>query len=106
MLGRPRLLLRDAGRVLLEAAPAGVDPVEVGSALTAHADVTAVEDLHVWTVTSGFPALSAHVTVRPGGDCHRIRRELADLLHERFHIDHSTLQVDHVPGRSCRITAA
>jgi cobalt-zinc-cadmium efflux system protein len=100
------LLLRDAGRVLFEAAPAGVNPAEVGSALTAHTDVTAVEDLHVWTVTSGFPALSAHVIVRPGGDCHRIRRELADLLHERFHIDHSTLQVDHVPGRSCRITAA
>ncbi|MDP9866785.1 MULTISPECIES: cation diffusion facilitator family transporter [Streptosporangium] len=99
-------LLRDAGRVLFEAAPTGVHPAEVSAAIAAHAEVTAVEDLHVWTVTSGFPALSAHVIVRPGGDCHRIRRELAELLHERFHIDHTTLQVDHVPGTACRIARA
>ncbi|WP_068924673.1 cation diffusion facilitator family transporter [Planobispora rosea] len=108
-------LLRDAGRILFEAAPAGLDPLEIGAAITGHPEVTAVEDLHVWTVTSGFPALSAHVVVEPGGDCHRIRREVAALLHERFHIDHTTLQVDHVssvssasgePGSACRITVA
>ena len=53
-------------------------------------------DLHVWTVTDGFPALSAHVLVQPGADCHRIRLELEALLHERFGIDHTTLQVEHV----------
>ncbi|WP_406313487.1 cation diffusion facilitator family transporter [Streptosporangium sp. NBC_01639] len=99
-------LLRDAGRILFEAAPPGLHPAEVSEAIAAHADVTGVEDLHVWTVTSGFPALSAHVIVRTGGDCHRIRRELAELLHERFHIDHTTLQVDHVPGTACRILKA
>ncbi|OUC86634.1 cation transporter [Streptosporangium minutum] len=99
-------LLRDAGRILFEAAPPGVHPAEVSAAITAHGDVTGVEDLHVWTVTSGFPALSAHVIVKTGGDCHRIRRELAELLHERFHIDHTTLQVDHVPGTACRIVKA
>ncbi|GAA4229650.1 cobalt-zinc-cadmium efflux system protein [Streptosporangium album] len=99
-------LLRDAGRVLFEAAPPGVHPDEVSAAITTHPDVTGMEDLHVWTVTSGFPALSAHVIVRTGGDCHRIRRELAELLHERFHIDHTTLQVDHVPGTACRIFKA
>jgi cobalt-zinc-cadmium efflux system protein len=99
-------LLRDAGRILFEAAPAGVHPAEVNAAIVAHSEVTAVEDLHVWTVTSGFPALSAHVIVKPGGDCHRVRRELAELLHERFHIDHTTLQVDHVPGTACRIVSA
>ncbi|MFD1499556.1 cation diffusion facilitator family transporter, partial [Streptosporangium lutulentum] len=99
-------LLRDAGRILFEAAPAGVHPAEVSAVIVAHSGVTAVEDLHVWTVTSGFPALSAHVIVEPGGDCHRVRRELADLLHERFHIDHTTLQVDHVPGAACRIVSA
>lgn len=97
-------LLRDAGRILFEAAPDGVNPAEVSATITAHTGVTGVEDLHVWTVTSGFPALSAHVTVMPGGDCHRVRRELAELLHERFHIDHTTLQVDHVPGTACRLT--
>ncbi|MET8053477.1 MULTISPECIES: cation diffusion facilitator family transporter [unclassified Streptosporangium] len=96
-------LLRDAGRILFEAAPDGVNPAEVSAAIIAHASVTGVEDLHVWTVTSGFPALSAHVTVMPGGDCHQVRRELAELLHQRFHIDHTTLQVDHVPGTACRM---
>ncbi|MEU9830671.1 cation diffusion facilitator family transporter [Streptosporangium sp. NPDC048047] len=99
-------LLREAGRVLFEAAPSGAPPAEVGAAICGHPDVTGVEDLHVWTVTSGFPALSAHVSVRPGGDCHRVRRELAELLHERFQIDHTTLQVDHVPGTTCRIAGA
>jgi cobalt-zinc-cadmium efflux system protein len=50
----------------------------------------------VWTVTSGFPALSAHVLVDPGADCHRIRLELERMLRDRFSIDHTTLQVDHV----------
>jgi cobalt-zinc-cadmium efflux system protein len=58
--------------------------------------VVETHDLHVWTVTDGFPALSAHVLVRPGADCHRIRLELEALLHERFGIDHTTLQVEHV----------
>ena len=54
-----------------------------------------MHDLHVWTITSGFPALSAHVLVRPGEDCHRRRRELERLLHDQFGIEHTTLQVDH-----------
>ena len=60
--------------------------------------VVDVHDLHVWTITSGFPALSAHVLVRPGADCHAIRRELEVLLHERFELTHTTLQVEHAPG--------
>jgi cobalt-zinc-cadmium efflux system protein len=58
-------------------------------------EVVEVHDLHVWTITSGFPALSAHVLVRPGADCHAKQRELQRLLAERFAIEHSTLQVDH-----------
>jgi cobalt-zinc-cadmium efflux system protein len=60
--------------------------------------VVEVHDLHVWEVTSGFAALSAHVTVRAGDDCHAVRRSLQQLLEERFHIDHTTLQVDHEPA--------
>ncbi len=89
-------LLTKAGRVLLEAAPAGTDPEEVGQALVRHPHVANVHDLHVWEVTSGFPALSAHVLVHPGDDCHAIRLELEHLLDERFGITHTTLQVDHV----------
>lgn len=88
-------LLHDSGRVLLEAAPEGVDVEEIGRALAAHAHVESVHDLHVWEISSGFPSLSAHVLVRPGDDCHGIRRELEQLLHDRFHLDHTTLQVDH-----------
>ncbi len=54
-----------------------------------------VHDLHVWEVTTGFPALSAHVVVRAGDDCHELRRVLQQLLAERFDLHHTTLQVDH-----------
>jgi len=60
--------------------------------------VTEVHDLHVWEVTSGFPALSAHVIVSRDGDCHKARRDLEALLHERFELEHTTLQVDHEDG--------
>src|SRR5215210_1665271 len=87
-------LLRDSGRVLFEAAPRDLDPEEIGTALAAQNHVVEVHDLHVWEVTSGFPAISAHVTVRAGCDTQAHRRELAQLLSERFGIAHSTLQVE------------
>jgi cobalt-zinc-cadmium efflux system protein len=89
-------LLRDSGRVLLEAAPKGLDPQEVGRALASQHHVVEVHDLHLWEVSSSFPTLSAHVLVRPECDCQAHRRELAELLRERFGIEHSTLQVEHV----------
>jgi cobalt-zinc-cadmium efflux system protein len=88
-------LLHDSGRVLLEAAPDGVEVEEIGRALAAHPHVESVHDLHVWQISSGFPSLSAHVLVHEGDDCHGIRRELEQLLRERFDLDHTTLQVDH-----------
>jgi cobalt-zinc-cadmium efflux system protein len=87
-------LLRDSGRVLLEAAPRNLDPDEIGNALAAEPHVVEVHDLHVWEVTSGFPALSAHITVRSGCDTQSHRRQLAEMLHRRFGIEHSTLQVE------------
>src|ERR671915_1541768 len=87
-------LLRDSGRVLLEASPRDLDPEEIGTALAAQNHVVEVHDLHVWEVTSGFPAISAHVTVRAGCDTQAHRRELAELLRERFGVAHSTLQVE------------
>ena len=88
-------LLRDSGRVLLEAAPQGISVDAVGRAIAAHPHVESLHDLHVWEVSSGFPSLSAHVLVHPGDDCHAIRRELEQTLAERFGIEHTTLQVDH-----------
>jgi cobalt-zinc-cadmium efflux system protein len=98
MLRSGWLLLRDAGRVLLEGAPEGVDPQAVGHALAGMPGVVEVHDLHVWEVTSGFPALAAHVLVKPGDDCHGVRRSLQIMVGERFGIEHVTLQVDHAPA--------
>lgn len=91
-------LLRESGRVFLEAAPRGIDPQAVGRRMAAHPGVTEVHDLHVWEVTSGFPALSAHVLVARDADCHGARRSLEAMLHEEFAIEHTTLQVDHDGG--------
>src|SRR5438445_6378208 len=88
-------LLRDSGRVLLEAAPEGMDVADVGTALAGNPRVVEVHDLHVWELGTGFPSLSAHVLVAQGDDCHAVRRELEQLLEERFAIHHTTLQVDH-----------
>jgi cobalt-zinc-cadmium efflux system protein len=98
-------LLRATGRVLLEAAPEGVDPADVATAMRAHAGVSGVHDLHVWEIGSGFPALSAHVLVARDEDCHRIRRELEAVLHDRFGLDHTTLQVDHTSDRLLGISS-
>jgi cobalt-zinc-cadmium efflux system protein len=92
-------LLRESGRVFLEAAPRGFDPDAIGKALAGVPGVHEVHDLHLWEVTSGFPAFSAHVTVDEDADCHAARLRLEHELHERFGIDHTTLQVDHLHPR-------
>jgi cobalt-zinc-cadmium efflux system protein len=91
-------LLRASGRIFLEAAPEGVDVGEIGRALAAAPGVASIHDLHVWELTSGFPALSAHVVVGAEEDCHGRRAELGALLHDRYGIDHATLQVEHEQG--------
>ncbi len=88
-------LVRDSGRVLLEGAPKGLDPQEIGNAMARVPGVVEVHDLHVWEVTSGFPALAAHLIVEPDADCHGLRQQTAALLHDRFDIEHTTLQVEH-----------
>jgi cobalt-zinc-cadmium efflux system protein len=89
------VLLSESTRILLEASPEGAEPGAVAEAMLAVPRVVEVHDLHVWTVGSGFPSLSAHVLVEPGADCHGIRLELASLLADRFGLSHSTLQVEH-----------
>jgi cobalt-zinc-cadmium efflux system protein len=90
-------LLRDSSRIFLEMSPRELDPAAVGRAIASVEHVVEAHDLHVWTVTSGFPALSAHVLCRPDADCHAVRREIEAMLHERFGLEHTTLQVDHAP---------
>jgi len=99
-------LVKASGRVFLEAAPEGLDPRAIGEALVRQPTVIEVHDLHVWEVTSGFPALSAHVLVGVDSDCHAARREMEAMLHTRFGLDHTTLQVDHVGGELLEISAS
>ncbi|MGW1377070.1 cation diffusion facilitator family transporter [Streptomyces sp. NPDC002446] len=89
-------LVRESGRIFMEAAPAGIDPDAIGDHLVAENEVVEVHDLHIWQITSGQPALSAHILVAPGGDCHKVRRSLQELLSGEYGITHATLQVDHV----------
>jgi len=89
-------LVRASGRIFLEAAPAGIDPDSVADRLVAAPLVMEIHDLHIWEITSGQPALSAHILVAPGGDCHAVRRELQRQLRDDYRITHATLQVDHV----------
>ena len=83
-------LLRETGRILLEAAPEGYASGEITTAITRQPAVASVHDVHVWLITTGFPALSALVLVRPPAGCHRVRRELEQLLCERFTLDHTS----------------
>lgn len=93
-------VLRESAHILLEGTPRGIDARELAARLTVVPGVVEVHDLHVWTITSGFPALSAHVLVDPGDDCHARRRELERLLADEYGVRHTTLQVDHArPGR-------
>ena len=96
-------LLRESTAIFLERAPEDADPEAIGRALVAEEDVVEVHDLHVWTVTSGFSALSAHVLVTPGADCHAARRRLEQTLNSRFGLTHTTLQVDHAEAATTRV---
>jgi cobalt-zinc-cadmium efflux system protein len=98
-------VLRESLGVLLEAAPEGIDAEAVGRRMASVEGVSEVHDLHIWTITSGFPALSAHVLVPEGEDCHARRRELSEMLLRDFGIAHTTLQVEHgdAHGRPVRV---
>lgn len=90
-------LVRAANRIFLEAAPTHLHPARIATAMTRVEGVVAVHDLHIWEITSGSPALSAHVLVAPGQDCHRAHTAVAALLADEFHIDHITVQLEHDP---------
>jgi cobalt-zinc-cadmium efflux system protein len=99
-------LLKASARVFLEASPRGVNPEEIGEALAACANVVEVHDLHVWEISHGFTALSAHALVRADADCHAARRAMEEMLGERFGIAHTTLQVEHVDETLLEISPA
>ena len=87
-------LVREPLDVLMESAPAGLDVEEIGQAMCGVEGVRGVHELHVWTVTSGFEALAAHVVAAPDTDRDRVRRETEYLLQDRYGIEHTTLQME------------
>jgi len=97
-------LVRESSRIFLEAAPAGLDPGRIGTLMAARPDVAEIHDLHIWEITSGQPALSAHILVEAGKDCHAVRTDLATLLATEHHVEHATLQVDHANPAAFDIT--
>jgi cobalt-zinc-cadmium efflux system protein len=103
VLGSSWSIVRESVGILLEATPRGVDAEDVGGAMAATEGVEEVHDLHIWTITSGFPSLSAHVLVAPGADCHGIRLQLERLLAERFRLTHTTLQVEHAVSQTLEL---
>jgi len=103
MLWSSAQLLRESTAIFLERAPEDANPDAIGRALVAERDVVEVHDLHVWTVTSGFPVLSAHVLVSPEADCHGARRRLERTLADRFGLTHTTLQVEHAEPATSRV---
>jgi cobalt-zinc-cadmium efflux system protein len=87
-------LIKEPFDVLMESAPADIDVDVLGRAICTEQGVRSVHDLHVWTVTSGFGAIAAHVVVAEGSDRDLIRRRLELTLRETFGIEHTTLQME------------
>jgi cobalt-zinc-cadmium efflux system protein len=87
-------LMLESAAVLMESAPRGIDVDQVRDAMVSIAGVLAVHDLHVWTITSGFDALSAHVVVSDGQPSGPLLAELRASLHDHFGIDHITIQIE------------
>lgn len=96
-------ILRDSTAILMEATPSGIDAGAVGRSIADMPGVTNLHDLHVWTITSGFDALSAHVLVARGDDCHARRREIEQMLAREYGVEHTTLQVDHAADELLRV---
>lgn len=90
-------LLREALNILLEGTPPHLDLGEIEKAMRAVAGVEQVHDLHIWTLTSGKYAMSAHVAVRAGTDTAEVLRALQAVLHQRFNVHHTTIQVEVSP---------
>jgi len=105
ILPRTWSLLRQAVNVLLEGAPPHLDVTEIEAALRAAAGIRHVHDLHVWTLTSGRDAMSVHVVVGPDTPADKLLDALHVLLHTRFGIDHTTIQVEPEPSALIQITS-
>jgi cobalt-zinc-cadmium efflux system protein len=101
VLPRTWRLGRKALRILTQAAPDHIDVDEVRDALLRTDGVTGTHDLHVWTLTSGMEVASAHVVLAPGADVHAVLDRARRLLHDRFGVEHATIQVEPADHENC-----
>ncbi|MBM4337891.1 MAG: cation transporter [Deltaproteobacteria bacterium] len=90
-------LVRESVEILLEGAPRHLDLEAIAREVRELAGVARVHDLHIWTVGSRFPAMSAHVDLYPGADPEAVRRAVHQLLHQRYAIAHTTIQTESAP---------
>jgi len=95
-------LLKQAIDILMERTPAHLDVQAVESAMLTVPGVTQIHDLHIWTITSGMESLSAHAVVVRDHDPQRALEGLRRVLHDRFGIDHITIQIEPPSGEECR----
>lgn len=95
-------LVTDSVDILLQTTPMHIDPAEVVHTIEAMPGVIASHDLHIWTVTSGMVSLTCHIVVNEVGDSMTVLARLKDQLHERFGIEHATLQVEAADYHACR----
>lgn len=103
VLPRTWTLLKDTTRILLEGVPRHLTLSEIRAAIASAPGVSGVHDLHVWSLTSDDVSLSVHVELEDGAGAEGVRTQLAVLLHERFEIEHATIQTEERP---CEDSAA
>jgi len=94
-------LIRDSFRVFMEVAPGNLDVAVIERALTAVPGVESVHDLHVWTITSEFVSLSAHLKVRAGAEAKDVLRRAHEAMTSRFKVLHSTFQIEPAEDAAC-----
>ena len=94
VLPRTWVLLREAGQILMQGVPEGLDLDQVRQAMEAHPGVGAVHDLHAWALGSREPVMTAHVVVEEASDVDQVRQALSRILSDQFDITHATLQVE------------
>ena len=97
------VLLKETVAVLMESAPGHIDVDEVRNVICRIADVRSAHDLHVWTITSGMVALSVHIVVAGDRPARLVLAELREILHERFGIDHTTIQIESDQYKACKM---
>jgi cobalt-zinc-cadmium efflux system protein len=90
-------LMRESVHILLEGAPYHLDLEQIAQRVRAVPGVARIHDLHIWTVGSGFPAMSAHVDLAPGADPEVVRRAVHRLLHQEYAVAHTTIQTESAP---------